>query len=143
MRHLYDQVSGPGTFLVTATRLGGRHGYDEAGAYAPLGGAVTGFAKAFARERPEALVKAVDFGPATSTPPTSPSILVEETLHDPGAVEVGQADLLRWTVTLEERPAADGGAGHGPRSRHRVRRDRSGGQHRFGHHRRPGRSLGR
>ena len=42
----------PGTFLVTATRLGGRHGYDEAGAYAPLGGAVTGFAKAFARERP-------------------------------------------------------------------------------------------
>ena len=29
-----------------------------------------------------------------------------ETLHDPGAVEVGHADELRWTVTLDERPAA-------------------------------------
>ena len=35
MRRLYDDSSGPGTFLVTATRLGGRHGYDDAGAYAP------------------------------------------------------------------------------------------------------------
>ena len=72
MRRLYDQISGPGTFLVTATRLGGRHGYDEAGAYAPLGGAVTGFAKAFARERPDALVKAVDFDRPTPPDRTSP-----------------------------------------------------------------------
>ncbi|HET9442061.1 MAG TPA: beta-ketoacyl synthase N-terminal-like domain-containing protein, partial [Acidimicrobiales bacterium] len=46
MRRLYDHVAATGTFLVCATRLGGRHGYDEAGATAPLGGAVTGFAKA-------------------------------------------------------------------------------------------------
>jgi acyl transferase domain-containing protein len=107
MRRLYDEISGPGTFLVTATRLGGHHGYDDAGAYAPLGGAVTGFAKAFARERPEPLVKAVDVEP-TAAPTDVAELLVAETLHDPGAVEVGQADSLRWTVTLEERPAAVG-----------------------------------
>ena len=38
-----------GSFLVSATRLGGRHGYDEAGAVAPLGGAVSGFTKAVKR----------------------------------------------------------------------------------------------
>jgi NAD(P)-dependent dehydrogenase (short-subunit alcohol dehydrogenase family) len=105
MRRMYDEISGPGTFLLTATRLGGRHGYDEAGAHAPLGGAVTGFAKAFARERPEALVKAVDVEP-TAAPADVAELLVAETLRDTGAVEVGHADDLRWTVTLEERPAA-------------------------------------
>jgi NAD(P)-dependent dehydrogenase (short-subunit alcohol dehydrogenase family) len=105
MRRLYDSVSAPGTFLVTATRLGGRHGYGEAGASAPLGGAVTGFAKAFARERPDALVKAVDVGPEDG-PDDVADLLVAETLHDPGAVEIGHADGLRWTVTLDERPAA-------------------------------------
>jgi NAD(P)-dependent dehydrogenase (short-subunit alcohol dehydrogenase family) len=105
MRRLYDQVAEPGTFLLTATRLGGRHGYDEAGAHAPLGGAVTGFAKAYARERPEALVKAVDVGPADGAADIA-DVLVAEALHDPGAVEVGHADGLRWTVTLEERPAS-------------------------------------
>ena len=61
MRALYDQIAPAGTFLVSATRLGGQHGYDEAGAFAPLGGAVTGFTKTYKRERPDALVKAVDF----------------------------------------------------------------------------------
>ena len=110
MRHLYEQVSEPGTFLVTATRLGGRHGYDEPGAFAPLGGAVTGFTKAFAREKADALVKAVDLGGDVDANHAA-EILVEETLRDPGAVEVGHTDLLRWTVALEEQPAADGGPG--------------------------------
>ena len=61
MRVLYEQVATPGTFLVSATRLGGQHGYDDAGALAPLGGAVTGFTKTYKRERMDALVKAVDF----------------------------------------------------------------------------------
>ena len=61
MRTLYEQIAAPGTFLVSATRLGGQHGYDEAGAVAPLGGAVVGFTKTYKRERAEALVKAVDF----------------------------------------------------------------------------------
>jgi NAD(P)-dependent dehydrogenase (short-subunit alcohol dehydrogenase family) len=100
MRRLYDQTP----FLVTGTRLGGRHGYDDAGARAPLGGAVTGFAKAFGRERPQALVKAVDFGPDAG-PAEIAELLVEETLADPGALEVGHADGLRWTVAFDERPA--------------------------------------
>ena len=51
MRILYEQVAAPGTFLVSATRLGGQHGYDDAGAIAPLGGAVVGFTKTYKRER--------------------------------------------------------------------------------------------
>lgn len=36
MRALYDSVSGPNTFLVSATRLGGLHGYGPVPAVAPL-----------------------------------------------------------------------------------------------------------
>ena len=103
MRVLADQVSGPGTFLVSATRLGGRHGYDAAGATSVMGGAVAGFTKALARERDEALVKVVDFAPSRKTAALA-ELLLDETLRDPGAVEVGHADELRWTVGLAERP---------------------------------------
>ena len=99
MRRLYERSP----FLVTATRLGGFHGYDEAGATCPLGGAVTGFAKAYRRERPDALVKAVDF-PASRKTAALADLLVEETLRDPGCVEVGYADGRRWGVGLAERP---------------------------------------
>ena len=71
-----------------------------------MGGAVTGFTKALARERPDALVKAVDFAPSRKTAALA-DLLVDETLRDPGAVEVGHADDLRWTVGLAERPQAD------------------------------------
>jgi NADP-dependent 3-hydroxy acid dehydrogenase YdfG/acyl carrier protein len=104
MRALADQVAGTGSFLVAATRMGGRHGCDAHGATSALGGAVTGFAKALARERAEALVKAVDFPPGRQTAALA-DILIEETLRDPGAVEVGHADDLRWTVGLIEQPA--------------------------------------
>lgn len=110
MRSLYDQVSGPGTFLVSATRLGGAHGYDEAGAVAPLGGCVTGFTKAFKREKSEALVKVVDFEPSRKTSALA-DLLVDETLSDPGAVEIGYKNGQRLTVGLEEIPAADGNPG--------------------------------
>jgi acyl transferase domain-containing protein/NAD(P)-dependent dehydrogenase (short-subunit alcohol dehydrogenase family)/acyl carrier protein len=110
MRVLYDQVAGPGTFLVSATRLGGQHGYDEAGAFAPLGGAVVGFTKAYKRERAEALVKAVDFGPGLE-PAKVAGLLIEETLRDPGAVEIGYRDDQRWTVGLRELPASNGQPG--------------------------------
>ncbi|HEY7487157.1 MAG TPA: SDR family NAD(P)-dependent oxidoreductase, partial [Streptosporangiaceae bacterium] len=104
VRRLYDQSP----FLVVATRLGGYHGYDEQGATAPLGGAVTGFAKAYQRERPDALVKSVDF-PASRKTSALADTLIEETLRDPGCVEVGHADGLRWTVGLAERPFAGSG----------------------------------
>ncbi len=110
MRSLYDQIAGPGTFLVSATRLGGQHGYDEAGAVAPLGGAVVGFTKTYKRERPDACVKAVDFE-AASRPAEIAGLLVEETLRDPGAVEIGYKSGLRWTIGLQEQPAADGRPG--------------------------------
>ncbi len=109
-RVLYDELGPAGTFLVSATRLGGFHGYDDEGATAPLGGAVSGFTKAFGRERPEALVKVVDF-PADDDAAAVASAIIEETLTDPGAVEVGRHHGARWTIGLDERPAADGGAG--------------------------------
>jgi NAD(P)-dependent dehydrogenase (short-subunit alcohol dehydrogenase family) len=108
MRHLYTRQP----FLVTATRLGGFHGYDDAGATCPLGGAVTGFAKAYRKERPEALVKAVDFAPSRKPgrkPAALAELLVEETLSDPGCVEVGHPDGRRWGVALVDKPFAEGG----------------------------------
>jgi acyl transferase domain-containing protein/NAD(P)-dependent dehydrogenase (short-subunit alcohol dehydrogenase family)/acyl carrier protein len=105
-RALYSQVEKPGTFLISATRFGGQHGYDAEGAVAPLGGAVSGFTKTFKRERPEALVKAVDFEGA-ARPGDIASALIEETLRDPGAVEIGYKDALRWTIGLEEQSTED------------------------------------
>ena len=110
MRVLYDQVAQPGTFLVSATQLGGQHGYDEAGAVAPLGGAVTGFTKTYKRERLDAIVKAVDFE-SDRNPSELADILIEETLRDPGAIEIGYKDGQRWTVGLQEQSACDGQPG--------------------------------
>jgi len=106
MRALYAQIARPGTFFVSATRLGGQHGYDEAGAVAPLGGAVVGFSKTYKRERPDVLVKAVDFE-AQCKPQEIADILIEETLRDPGAIEIGYKSGLRWTIGLQEQPASD------------------------------------
>jgi len=100
MRHLYDAVGGPGSFLVSATRLGGQHGYGSVAPTAPMGGAVTGFTKTYKREKPEALVKAIDF-PASRKTAALAEMLVEETLLDPGAVEIGRTeDGRRWSVGL-------------------------------------------
>jgi malonyl CoA-acyl carrier protein transacylase len=107
MRALYDHVGGTGTFLVAATRMGGRHGYDDAGAGDILGGAVAGFTKSFARERPEALVKAVDFEPSRKTAALADRLL-DEVENDPGVVEVGYAADRRWTVGLVEQSVDPG-----------------------------------
>ena len=110
MRALYEHIAKPGTFLVSATRLGGQHGYNTAGALAPLGGAVVGFTKTYKRERMDALVKAVDFETGRKASDVAET-LIEETLRDPGAIEIGYKDGLRWTVGLQEQPAADGRPG--------------------------------
>ncbi len=110
MRALYAHVSGRGTFFVSSTRLGGHHGYDDAGAVAPLGGAVTGFAKAYKRERMECLVKAVDFELNRRAPDVA-ELILNETLRDPGVVEVGYTGEQRWTIGLNEQSAADGQPG--------------------------------
>jgi malonyl CoA-acyl carrier protein transacylase len=110
MRVLYESVAAQGTFLVAATRMGGLHGQTPEGATAPLGGAVAGFVKSYKRERAEALVKVVDFAPGVPAAEVA-AALVAEALADPGVVEVGRHDDLRWTITLEERPANDGRPG--------------------------------
>jgi NAD(P)-dependent dehydrogenase (short-subunit alcohol dehydrogenase family)/acyl carrier protein len=104
MRVLAEQIGPDGTFLVAGTRLGGRHGYDAAGATSAMGGAVAGLVKTLARERPDALFKAVDFEPSRKTAALA-EVLVEETLRDPGVVEAGHAEELRWSVGLLEQPA--------------------------------------
>jgi len=109
-RILYGQISTPGTFLISATALGGQHGYDEPGAVAPLGGAVAGFTKTYKRERPDSLVKVVDFEMGRAADEIA-SLLIDESLRDPGAVEIGYKAGLRWTVGLQEQPAMDGQPG--------------------------------
>jgi acyl transferase domain-containing protein/acyl carrier protein/NAD(P)-dependent dehydrogenase (short-subunit alcohol dehydrogenase family) len=104
MQTLYDQAGEQGAFLISATRLGGLHGYDEAGAADPLGGAVTGFTKAYKREKDKAIVKVVDFEPSRKTSALA-DLLIEETLRDPGSVEIGYRDGQRWTIGLKEQAA--------------------------------------
>ena len=58
----------------------------------------------------DALVKTVDFE-AERKPSEIADILIEETLRDPGAVEIGYKDGLRWTVGLQEQPPANGQPG--------------------------------
>ncbi|KAF0107639.1 MAG: beta-ketoacyl synthase [Anaerolineaceae bacterium] len=91
------------TFLVCATRLGGLHGYSAEGATSPMGGAVSGFAKAVARERLKAFVKVVDFE-SGATAASIGSRLIEETLRDPGAVEIGWENDLRYGIAAVEEP---------------------------------------
>ncbi len=110
LRALYEPLARPDAFVVSATRLGGLHGYDSAGAVAPLGGAVSGCTKAFKRERSDTLVKSVDFE-ADAHVDQVVARLLDETLHDRGIVEVGYRENQRWTVGLREQSAADGGAG--------------------------------
>jgi NAD(P)-dependent dehydrogenase (short-subunit alcohol dehydrogenase family) len=99
MRRLYDTSP----FLVSATRLGGYHGYDAAGATNPLGGPVVGFTKSYKKERPDALVKAVDVPESRKTKAIAAQ-LIEETLHDPGCVEIGRIEDRRFGVAFVEAP---------------------------------------
>ncbi len=110
MRSVYTHIANAATFLVSATRLGGQHGYDNEGAYAPLGGSVTGFTKTFKREKPECLVKVVDFE-KTKNPEQNADLLIAETLNDNGAVEIGYKNDARWTITLHEQQEASPGNG--------------------------------
>jgi NAD(P)-dependent dehydrogenase (short-subunit alcohol dehydrogenase family) len=71
---------------------------------------VAGFTKSYKREQAEVLSKVVDFAPNADAAKVAEALL-SETLMDPGIVEVGYHDGSRWTVTLEEQPAADGQPG--------------------------------
>ena len=105
-RALYGRLADPGTFVIAATRMGGTHGHGPVPASAPLGGAVTGFVKALAREREAALCKAVDFA-TDAAPEAIAGALIAETLADPGAVEIGALHGRRIAIGLAEAPVAD------------------------------------
>ncbi len=102
LRHRYDDFV-EGTFLVSATRLGGRHGYEPGGASNPMGGGVVGLTKSFRRERPDVMAKAVDFAPSRKTAALA-DLLIDETLRDPGAIEIGWRDEERCAIALVDRP---------------------------------------
>ena len=107
-----------GTFLVAATRLGGRHGYDAAGATSRHGRRGDRLHQGAARERAGQRWSRRSTSRPSRKPAASPTRLIDETLRDPGAVEIGHADDLRWTVGLQERagraptPARALGPGH-------------------------------
>ncbi|HWQ04001.1 MAG TPA: SDR family NAD(P)-dependent oxidoreductase [Longilinea sp.] len=90
-------------FLVCATRLGGLHGYGPQGSTAAVSGGLRGLAKAIAREREKMLVKVVDFEQDASASKVA-GCLIDETLLDPGTVEIGLEGGLRYGISLAEKP---------------------------------------
>jgi hypothetical protein len=90
--------------------MGGQFGYDDQGALSALGGAVSGFTKAYKREHPTVQVKVVDFEVSRKTTALA-NLLMDETLYDPGVVEVGYKNGMRWTIGLEEKPLPEGEKG--------------------------------
>ncbi|MBA4420673.1 MAG: hypothetical protein C0391_05960, partial [Anaerolinea sp.] len=86
-------------FVVSATRLGGLMGLTNTAN--PLGGVVSGFTKALAREHHDAFIKTVDFE-VKASPVTIASRLLNETLHDASVNEIGWETDLRYTASLFE-----------------------------------------
>ena len=104
-RAIYDRLAEAGTFVVSATRNGGAHGYDGSGARSAMAGAVSGFTKALTRERSAATVKVIDFA-LDATPDDVAGAIVDETIRDAGVVEIGRRGAVRLAIGLEERAAA-------------------------------------
>ena len=109
---LFHQVIEQQPFLVVASRLGGFHGHDPAGATSPLGGAVVGFAKSYQRECPDVLVKAVDF-PASRKTSALADVLVDETLairaasrSDTSRASAGESGLVEVPFAPQDDPEA-------------------------------------
>ncbi|MBA4385956.1 MAG: beta-ketoacyl synthase, partial [Anaerolinea sp.] len=86
-------------FLISATRMGGLHGLMNSAN--PLGGALSGFTKAYSRERSAALVKVVDYQ-TNAKPNFIASCLLEETLSDLASLEIGRENELRLTISLDK-----------------------------------------
>ena len=97
---------GSGKPLICATRLDGVCGYAAEGLTAPMGAAVNGFCKAYAWENPGTLVKTIDFAPEMDDRRIA-ALLIEETLADPGVVEIGYKDGIRFGVALKEEPGGE------------------------------------
>ena len=83
-----------------ATNTGGLHSFYQETKHS-TGGGVSGFCKALAQERPDALVKVVTFN-HEEEPHWIASQLVAETLRDAGVIEVGTEDGQRFGITITE-----------------------------------------
>ena len=103
--HLLRWLDGE-PFLICATRMGGLHGYAESAAQNISGGFIAGFAKAVSRERPNALVKVVDFELNASDSQIAARLL-EETLADPSVVEIGWEGDQRFSFALFEEESGE------------------------------------
>nr|WP_322508566.1 SDR family NAD(P)-dependent oxidoreductase [Anaerolinea sp.] len=88
-------------FVVCATRMGGLHGVENPHKDGAFGGLVSGFAKALSMERPNCLVKVVDFE-RKATSEWIAERLLEETLYDASTCEVGWKDNQRFTFVLKD-----------------------------------------
>ena len=82
-------------------------------------------------------MKAVDVGADDRGPTVAAECSSRRRCTIPARSRSATRDGLRWSVTLDERPAAERRPGMVLGRRHRVRRDRGGRQHRVGDHRRP------
>ncbi|MBI4928012.1 MAG: SDR family NAD(P)-dependent oxidoreductase, partial [Anaerolineae bacterium] len=95
-------------FLVSATRMGGLFGTDDTVNPNPFGGAINGFTKALSRERPDTLVKVVDFDASAGAADIA-AHLMTETLADPSLAEVGVRNGYRFSLGLMEQEVAETG----------------------------------
>ncbi|MRS03516.1 SDR family NAD(P)-dependent oxidoreductase, partial [bacterium] len=86
-------------FLISATRMGGLHGIMNP--MNPMGGTISGFTKAYSRERSSALVKVVDYQ-SCAKPNFIAESLLQETLSDLASLEIGRENELRFTLILSD-----------------------------------------
>ncbi len=103
--HLLRLLDGE-PFLICATRMGGLHGISIKPAKNASGGLITGFAKALSRERPDSLVKVIDFEENANHSEIAARLL-GETLADASVVEVGWEGDQRFAIDLFEEETTD------------------------------------
>ncbi len=92
-------------FVIAATRMGGLHGLEGMLPGGVFGGLTSGFIKALRMERPNALIKVVDFEQDARNEWVVER-LIEETLFDASTCEVGWKENQRFTFILKEAESA-------------------------------------
>ena len=105
-RPVRDRVAGEGPLPGVRHAMGGLFGQGRARPHRSV--AACRVHQGLQARAGRALVKVVDFTAPAARRGVATRLLTETPL-DPGIVEVGYRDGLRWTLTFEERPAGDGG----------------------------------
>ncbi len=86
-------------FLIAVTNMGGHHGFIHP--QNPINGAISGFIKALKMERPEQLIKVIDFAPDSAAGFIAGE-LIAETMQDAVTCEIGREQELRYAFILQE-----------------------------------------